>query len=416
MTPFGALEWSIARRYLRARRRERAISIVSTLSITGIVLGVAALIIVMSVMNGFRTELFSRILGISGHVVVQAADGMPGYEGLAEKLEAIPGVDRAVPYVLGQAYATGNGGATGILLRGVSRKDMERTPLLDEHMVAGTLKNFGEEEKGMVIGAGLARALGVTIGDKVTVMTQDGPVTPFGQTPQIDNFPVIGIFDVGMSQVDGTIAYLPIAEAQLYLNMDDQATGIEIFSDSPDDMDGLKAAIAEAADRPLYLSDWRQNNRAYYSALTVERNVMFIILTLIVLVASMNVISSMTMLVNEKTPDIAIMRTIGASRGTVLRVFLMVGLTIGVGGTLIGLGLGTLIAVNIENIRQAITTIFNIQLFPPELYYLTQIPSDISSTQTTMVVVISLLLALIATIPPAWKAATTDPVEALKAE
>ncbi|UOM34019.1 lipoprotein-releasing ABC transporter permease subunit [Acuticoccus sp. I52.16.1] len=415
MTPFGALEWSIARRYLRARRRERAISVVSSLSITGIVLGVAALIIVMSVMNGFRTELFSRILGISGHVVVQAADGMPGYDGLADTLEGVDGVTRAVPYVLGQAYATGNGGASGVLLRGVSKRNMERTPLLEKHLVAGSLDEFGEG-KGMVIGAGLARSLGVTIGDKVTVMTQDGPVTPFGQTPQIDNYPVLAIFDVGMSQVDGTIAYLPIAEAQLFLNMDERATGIEIFSETPDDMDALKAAIARAADRPLYLSDWRQNNRAYYTALTVERNVMFIILTLIVLVASMNVISSMTMLVNEKTPDIAIMRTIGASRGTVLRVFLMVGLTIGVGGTLIGLALGTLIAVNIEAIRQAITTIFNIQLFPPELYYLTQIPSDISSTQTAMVVLISLILALIATVPPAWKAAATDPVEALKAE
>ncbi|WP_075221845.1 lipoprotein-releasing ABC transporter permease subunit [Acuticoccus yangtzensis] len=415
MTPFGALEWSIARRYLRARRRERAISVVSSLSITGIVLGVAALIIVMSVMNGFRTELFSRILGISGHVVVQSTDGMPGYDGLADAFEEIAGVQRAVPYVLGQAYATGNGGASGILLRGVSKHNMERTPLLDQHLIAGSLDEFGEG-RGMVIGAGLARTLGVALGDRVQVMTEDGPVTPFGQTPQIDAFPVIAIFDVGMSQVDGTIAYLPLADAQLFLNMEDAITGIEIFADSPDDMEGLKAEIAQASDRPLYMSDWRQNNRAYYSALTVERNVMFIILTLIVLVASMNVISSMTMLVNEKTPDIAILRTIGATRGTILRIFLMVGLTIGVGGTLIGLALGTLIAVNIDGIRQGITALFNIELFPPELYYLTQIPSDISSTQTAMVVVISLVLALVATIPPAWKAAATDPVEALKAE
>ena len=256
----------------------------------------------------------------------------------------------------------------------------------------------------------------MTLGDRVQVMTEDGPVTPFGQTPQIDAFPVIAIFDVGMSQVDGTIAYLPLADAQLFLNMEDAITGIEIFADSPDDMEGLKAEIAQASDRPLYMSDWRQNNRAYYSALTVERNVMFIILTLIVLVASMNVISSMTMLVNEKTPDIAILRTIGATRGTILRIFLMVGLTIGVGGTLIGLALGTLIAVNIDGIRQGITALFNIELFPPELYYLTQIPSDISSTQTALVVIISLVLALVATIPPAWKAAATDPVEALKAE
>lgn len=414
MTPFGALEWSIARRYLRARRRERAISVVSTLSITGIVLGVAALIIVMSVMNGFRTELFNRILGVSGHIVAQAADGMPGYDELAKRIEGVDGIDRAVPYVLGQAYATGHGGASGVLLRGISEADMARTPILDRHIIAGDLANFGG--KNMVIGAGLARNLGVTIGDRVTLMTQDGPVTPFGQTPQIDNFPVVAIFDVGMSQLDASIAYLPMEEAQLYLNMDGEATGIEVFADSPDDMDALKGEIARASDRPLYLSDWRQNNRAYYSALTVERNVMFIILTLIVLVASMNVISSMTMLVNEKTPDIAIMRTIGATRGAVLRVFLMVGLTIGVGGTLIGLGLGTLIAVNIDRIRQAITALFDIELFPPELYYLTQIPSDISSTQTAMVVFISLILALIATVPPAWKAAATDPVEALKAE
>ncbi|WP_420392291.1 lipoprotein-releasing ABC transporter permease subunit [Acuticoccus sp.] len=415
MTPFGALEWQIARRYLRARRRERSISVVSTLSITGIVLGVAALIIVMSVMNGFRVELFDRILGVSGHVVVQAADGMPGYDDLADRLEGVERVERAVPYVLGQAFASGAAGSSGILLRGISPEDFDRTEIIDDHIVAGSADDFGED-RGLVVGAGLARALGVTIGDAVTVMTQDGPVTPFGVTPQVDNYPVAAIFDVGMSQLDSTMAYLPIADAQLFLNMEGRATGIEVFADSPDDMDALKEEIAATSDVPLYLSDWRQHNRAYYTALTVERNVMFIILTLIVLVASMNVISSMTMLVNEKTPDIAIMRTIGATRGTVLRVFLMVGLTIGVGGTLIGLALGTLIAVNIDAIRRGITGLFDVELFPPELYYLTQIPSDLSSTQTLMVVVISLVLALIATIPPAWKAAATDPVVALKSE
>lgn len=416
MTPFGALEWAIARRYLRARRRERAISVVSTLSITGIVLGVAALIIVMSVMNGFRTELFNRILGVSGHVVVQAADGMPQADALADRIEAVPRVERAVPYVLGQAYASGPAGASGVILRGVTPEDFSRTPLVTEHLTVGDGAGFGEG-KTMVVGIGLSRALGATIGDTITVMTQDGPVTPFGQTPQIDNFRVVGIFDVGMSQIDTGMAYVPMGEAQLFLNMEERATGIEVFADGPDGMDELKAAIVDATpERALYLSDWRQQNRAYYTALSVERNVMFIILTLIVLVASMNVISSMTMLVNEKTPDIAILRTIGATRGTVLRVFLMVGLTIGVGGTLIGLALGTLIAANIEAIRQAITSLFNIELFPPELYYLTQVPSDISSTQTILVVVISMVLALLATIPPAWKAAATDPVVALKAE
>ena len=415
MTPFGALEWSIARRYLRARRRERAISVVSTLSITGIVLGVAALIIVMSVMNGFRTELFDRILGISGHVVAQAADGMPGYDDLAERFEAVPGVERAVPYVLGQAYATGNGGASGILLRGVSKRNMERTPLLDRHLVAGSLETFGQD-RGMVVGAGLARTLGVTIGDKVTVMTQDGPVTPFGQTPQIDNFPVIAIFDVGMSQVDGTIAYLPMADAQLFLNMDERATGIEVFADSPDDMDALKIAISEASDRPLYLSDWRQNNRAYYTALTVERNVMFIILTLIIIVAALNVISGMTMLVKEKTRDIAILRTIGATRGSVLRVFLIVGLSIGVAGTIIGFALGTAVALNIEAIRQFLSRLLQMELFSPELYFLSTMPADMDSSETAAVVLMALVLSLVATIYPAWKAARTDPVVSLKAD
>ena len=416
MKPFGFLEWAIALRYMQARRRERSISIVSTLSFSGIALGVAALIIVMAVMNGFRGELFNKILGVSGHILLQPLDSaLTDYREVADRVAGVPGVVKAIPFVEGQAFVSGPGGATGAMVRGVSKADFDKLDFVSGKLVIGSDAEFGAQ-KGAIIGTRLATTLGVTLGDPITLMTQDGPVTPFGQTPQIDNYPVEAIFEVGMSEYDGQLVYLPLDEAQLYFGQEDRATAIEVYAEDPDDMEALRAAVGKAAERPLYMIDWRDRNKTFFSALVVERNVMFIILTLVVLVAAMNVVSNMTMLVTEKTRDIAIMRTIGATRGSILRVFLIVGLSIGVGGTLIGLALGALIATNIENIRQAVSSLFNIQLFPPELYFLTQVPSDMDSFETGLVVAIAMVLSLLATVYPAWKAANTDPVVSLKAE
>ncbi|WP_108661142.1 lipoprotein-releasing ABC transporter permease subunit [Acuticoccus kandeliae] len=416
MKPFGALEWGIALRYLRSRRREAFISVISTLSLIGIALGVATLIIVMAVMNGFRAELFNKILGVSGHILLQPLDGpLTDYREVADRIAAIDGVVRAIPFVEGQALVSGPVGNSGTIVRGISPEDFQKLDFVSGRLLFGSAENFGKE-KGAIIGSRLARALGVTVGDVITLISPDGAVTPFGVTPRTDNYPIQAIFEIGMSEYDASFIYLPLERAQLYFNKEGTVSAIEVYAEDPDAVDELRVAIDAAAGRPLYLIDWRQRNQTFFSALVVERNVMFIILTLIILVAALNVVSGMTMLVKEKTRDIAIMRTIGASRGSVLRVFLIVGLSIGVVGTIIGFFLGTLVALNIEAIRQGISRLLNTELFSPELYFLSQMPADMDSSETAAVVIMALILSLLATIYPAWKAAKTDPVDALKAE
>jgi lipoprotein-releasing system permease protein len=413
--PFGALEWGIAFRYLRSRRREAFISVISTLSLVGIALGVATLIIVMAVMNGFRGELFDKILGVSGHVLVQPLEtALTDYREVAERIDTVPGVTMAVPFVEGQALVSGVG-SSGALVRGVTKEDFERLTFVSDRILLGSLEEFGER-KGAVIGSRLARALGVTIGDAIELINPNGAVTPFGVTPRIDSYPVQAIFEIGMSEYDSTFVYIPLDRAQAYFNQENVVTAIEVFTHDPDAMDTIRPQIMEVAERPIFLVDWRQRNETFFSALVVERNVMFIILTLIIIVAALNVISGMTMLVKEKTRDIAILRTMGATRGSVLRIFLIVGLSIGVVGTLIGFALGTVIALNVEAIRQAISRLLNTELFSPELYFLSRLPADMDSTETATVVIMALVLSLLATIYPAWKAARTDPVVSLKAE
>ena len=416
MTPFGALEWQIAMRYLRSRRRDAFISVISTLSLVGIALGVATLIIVMAVMNGFRAELFDKILGVSGHMLVQPMETpLTEYEDLAARIEGADGVRMAVPFVEGQALVSGPTGSSGAIVRGVRAQDFERLDFVSGHILFGSADDFGKE-KGAIIGSRLAQSLGVTLGGAIQLISPDGAVTPFGVTPRVETYPIQAVFEIGMSEYDGAFIYLPLEAAQLYFNEDDKVTAVEIYADDPDAMDALREEVREAAVRPVFLVDWRQRNRTFFSALVVERNVMFIILTLIILVAALNVVSGMTMLVKEKTRDIAILRTIGATRGSVLRIFLMVGLSIGVAGTLIGFLLGTLIAQNVEAIRQAISSLLQVELFSPELYYLARLPAEMDSFETGLVVMMALGLSLLATIYPAWKAARTDPVVSLKAE
>lgn len=416
MRPFGALEWMIALRYLRSRRREAFISIISTLSLIGIALGVATLIIVMAVMNGFRAELFNKILGVSGHMLIQPLDGpLTDYRDVANRVATVDGVTMAIPFVEGQALVSGRLTSSGALVRGVAVEDFEKLEFVSANILVGDAASFGEG-KGVVVGSRLARQLGVTVGDVITLINPDGAVTPFGVTPRIDDYPVRALFEVGMSEYDASFIYMPLEAAQLYFNQEGEATAIEVFATDPDAMDALRPMVIEAVERPAYVVDWRQRNQTFFSALVVERNVMFVILTLIILVAALNVISGMTMLVKEKTRDIAILRTIGATRGTVLRVFLIVGLSIGVVGTVIGFLLGTVIAGNIEAIRQFISNLLQMELFSPELYFLSRMPADMDSAETATVVIMALALSLLATIYPAWKAARTDPVVSLKSE
>ena len=406
----------IAGRYLRPRRK--AFAIHALFSFLGIMLGVATLIIVMAVMNGFRTELLEKILGINGHIVVQPIDGdLTDYDEVTQRIRTVPGVTEALPIVEGQALATGPAAASsGVLVRGVRGAD-----LLDQEKIAegvqpgGTLEGF-DQSGGVAVGSRLAQALGLAVGDGVTLLSPDGAVTPMGTSPRVKTYPVVAIFELGMSEYDATFVFMPLEESQAFFNSPEAAQAIEVYITDPDQVGTMRAPIEVAAGRPVYSIDWRQRNVTFFSALGVERNVMFIILTLIVLVAALNIISGLTMLVKDKTRDIAILRTMGATRGAVLRVFFIAGASIGTVGTFAGLAIGMLVCANIELLRQAVSWVTRTEVFAPELYFLTQLPADVDPQETTMIVLMALVLSYLATFFPAWRAARLDPVEALRYE
>ena len=415
--PFSGFERMVAWRYLRSRRKETVISVIASISFLGIMLGVATLIVVMAVMNGFRAELLTRILGINGHLVVTPVD-MPleDYAELARRIDGVSGVKYAIPLIDGQALAQGNvGSGTGVLVRGIRGEDLSRIALVADNVRQGSLADFDGGE-GVAIGRRMAENLGLALGDTITLISPEGDVTPLGTTPRLKGYPVTAIFEVGMSEYDSSIVYMPLSEAQLYFNMEGRVQSIEVYVDNPDAVDALKPKIEEAAQRQIYMTDWRQRNQTFFSALQVERNVMFMILTLIVLVAALNIISGLVMLVKDKGHDIAILRTMGATRGAILRIFLMTGAAIGVVGTLAGVALGIVICLNIERIREFFSWVSGTVLFNPELYFLSQLPAKMDAGETLSVVAMALILSFLATLFPAWRAARLDPVEALRYE
>ena len=415
--PFSIFERMVAWRYLRSRRKETVISVIALISFVGIMLGVATLIIVMAVMNGFRAELLTRILGVNGHLVMQPVDlPLDDYDVLAKRVNGVAGVKYALPMIDGQVLASGLAGpGTGALVRGIRGDDLAKVSLVAGNVRQGSLVGFDTGE-GVAIGRRMAENLGLVLGDKITLVSPDGDITPFGTTPRVKAYPVNAIFEVGMSEYDASIVFMPLAEAQLYFNMEGLAQSIEIFVDDPDQIDAIKPAIEEAAERPIYLTDWRQRNQTFFSALQVERNVMFMILTLIVLVASLNIISGLVMLVKDKSHDIAILRTMGATRGGILRIFLMTGAAIGVAGTAAGVILGVVVCLNVERIRQFFSWLSDTQIFNPELYFLSQLPAKMDFSETATVIGMALVLSFLATLFPAWRAARLDPVEALRYE
>ncbi|MEI5678114.1 MULTISPECIES: lipoprotein-releasing ABC transporter permease subunit [unclassified Mesorhizobium] len=415
--PFSVFERMVAWRYLRSRRKETVISVIASISFFGIMLGVATLIVVMAVMNGFRAELLSRILGINGHLIVQPIDTpLDDYAAVAGRINGVAGVKYAIPLIDGQVLAQGEVGAgTGALVRGIRGEDLGKISLVANNIKQGSLVGFDTSE-GVAIGQRMADNMGLALGDSITLISPDGDITPMGTTPRTKAYPIVAIFEVGMSEYDTSIVYMPLSEAQLYFNLENRAQTIEVFVDNPDAVDTLKPAVEEAAQRPVFISDWRQRNETFFSALQVERNVMFMILTLIVLVAALNIISGLIMLVKDKGRDIAILRTMGATRGAVMRIFLMTGAAIGVTGTIAGVILGIVVCLNVESIRQFFSWISGTVLFNPELYFLSKLPAKMNFDETATVVVMALVLSFLATLFPAWRAARLDPVEALRYE
>ncbi|WP_075288711.1 lipoprotein-releasing ABC transporter permease subunit [Pararhizobium arenae] len=415
--PFSYFERMVAWRYLRSRRKEAFISVIAGFSFIGIMLGVATLIIVMAVMNGFRTELISRILGINGHMMVQTLDGpLNNYGDLATKFSAIPGVTMAIPLIEGQTLASGPGGAgTGALVRGVRADDLAKMKSISDNLKTGDLVGFAAGT-GVLIGSRMADQLGLQAGGTITLVSPEGDVTPMGVNPRVKSYTVSGIFEIGMSEYDASIIFMPLEEAQLYFNAEGIAQSIELFVANPDMVDSLRQPVEDAAARQVLISDWRDRNKTFFSALQVERNVMFMILTLIVLVAALNIVSGLIMLVKDKGSDIAILRTMGATSGSVMRIFFMTGAAIGIVGTFAGVLLGVVVCLNIESIRQFFSWLSGETLFNPELYFLSQLPADMNPGETISVVLMAIGLSFLATIFPAWRASRLDPVQALRYE
>ncbi|CAN5520107.1 lipoprotein-releasing ABC transporter permease subunit [soil metagenome] len=414
--PFAAFEWLLSGRYLRARRKEGFISVIAGFSFLGIMLGVATLIIVMAVMNGFRKELLDKILGLNGHILVQPLESpMTDWKDVAERISGVKGIRLAAPVVDGQALASSPFNATGVLVRGIRSADLDNLTSIAKNIKQGTLENF-DEGQGVAIGRRLADQLSLHAGDSITLVAPKGAVTPMGTTPRIKPYKIAAVFEVGMSEYDGTFVFMPLAEAQAYFNRASDVTSIEVFTTNPDKIDEFRKAVTEAAGRPVYLVDWRQRNATFFNALQVERNVMFLILTMIVLVAALNIVSGLIMLVKDKGSDIAILRTMGATQGSIMRIFLITGAAIGVVGTLTGLVVGLLVCTNIESIRQFISWLTSTELFSPELYFLSKLPAEIDIGETSAVVIMALTLSFLATLYPSWRAARLDPVDALRYE
>ena len=412
---FNALEWSIAARYLRSRRRDGFISIIAWFSLIGIALGVATLIIVMSVMNGFRIELLDRVLGLNGHLVAQSRTGnLSDYGRITERIRAIPGVTYAAPLIEGQVMATSAGQARGAMVRGILEEDLRNRDIVAANIQSGSLDGF-KGNNAVIVGKRLADRFGLRPGDNITLVTPQTRVTAFGSVPRMKTYRIAATFLAGMYEYDSSFIYMPLKAAQVFFRLGETVNGIETFIENPDEIRAFRIPVHRVAgiDR---VTDWQQLNSHFFLALQTERNVMFIILTLIILVAAFNIISSLIMLVNDKAKAIAILRTMGATRGMILRVFIIAGSAIGLIGTAAGFALGLAFCLNIDTIRKWLESLTGTELWSPEIRFLSRIPAEINNGEVIMVVVMALSLSFLATLYPAWRAARLDPVEALRYE
>lgn len=418
---FGRWERMLASRYLRAKRSEGGVALISIISFTGVTLAVAILIIVMSVMNGFRAELLNKILGFNGHIFVTGGllDSAPMRDAAVQNILKTPGVTQAMPVIEAQAIAMGPSQITGAIVRGLSPKDLAATRIVAGNITKGDTRGFGEGQYGgdvVVVGERLAEQLGVKPGDNITLISPSGGATAFGGTPLQKAYVVGATFTAGMSQYDQAYIFMPLNQAQLFFGREGSVDAIEVRLSDPDKAEGLKAAVNRAAGPTALVADWTQRDASYWGALKVERNVMRLILMMLVVIAAMNIISGLVMLVKNKGRDIAILRTIGAGQGAIMRIFFMAGAAIGAAGTLAGLALGVLVSVYIDPIQSFVEWATGQQVFASDVYFLSRLPAKVDWAEVTVIVGFSLAMSMVWTLPPAWRASRLDPVEALRYE
>lgn len=413
---FSKFERLVAKRYLKAKRREGFISVITGFAFTGIALGVATLIIVMSVMNGFRHELLSRILGINGHIGIMSTAGYPfnNYKSAIVDIESFDNVELVIPLIERQLLVSTGSAAEGAMVRGIEKNDLLKKKILRDSIANVNMDEFTGNN--VIVGSRMAQKMGLIVGDEITLISPNGKVTAFGTVPRMKSYKIIGTFEVGMYEYDSNFIFMPLESAQIYFGIKDAVTNIDVTLKNDAYLKQVRKAIEESIGGGGYVYDWKQTNSAFFNAIAVERNVMFIILTLIILVAAFNIITALIMLVKDKGRDIAVLRTMGATKGMVMRIFFMDGAFIGVVGTTLGLALGLLFCNNIETIRQFLQNISGQELFSAEIYFLSQLPAEVDPVEVTVVVSISLMLSFLATIYPSYRAAKFDPVEALRYE
>ncbi len=418
--PFAVWERAVAFRYLMAVRKSGGVALVTVFAFLGIGMAVFALITVMSVMNGFRSELLDRLLGFNGHAYVAGAIlGSPDRDKAVERIRKVPGVVRATPMIQGQVIVMGPAQITGAIVRGVSAADVRGTAIIKDNIKRGSLDGYGEGEWGgdlILIGDRMAAALGVGPGDPVTLISPTGATTAFGQSVNQKDYTVGGVFSVGMSEFDQAFIYMPLDQAQLFFGREGMVDKIEIMLDSPDQAVGMKPAIAQAAGPAALVFDWTQENETFFNALQVERSAMRLILMILVAITTLNIIAGLVMMVQNKRRDIGILRTVGASQSAILRIFFMAGALIGVLGTAFGLTLGVVVCLNIETIQKLVEGVTGAQVFNPEVYFLSHVPARIEWSEVGLVTAWALFMSFVVTLLPAWLASRLDPVEALRYE